>query len=337
MTAKVAFVSALLDSIERVPAGDPVDSRKLLIFGSRLSLLNDVERMLQRRGYVIGPGPLINPEQQGQGSQGSSQGPIQGIKKSHSSFCYYRIDGAVRGSDLRGSIVDAFNAEPRAVVMLLSFKTGSLGINLTSSNRVVLLDNVWNPVYGEQAVRRIARLGQTRATHVYRLMYEGTAESVIRDNNVSKEVLFDHIVNRKAKSRQRGKDNDKAAGSYYVKVSGSERLSLSAAADGQDPKGEGEPLHGPQAGRACLLSALDKLSESASVAPSAAAETESPSESRPLAAGATVATVDAVVEAVAAMPHVTARIKTAAPYRMELPPDPLLAGNSTEEEMAEVV
>lgn len=56
-------------------------------------------------------------------------------------------------------------------MFLVSTKAGCLGINLTAAQRLVLYDVPFNPVHNAQAVARVHRLGQTKETYVYRLMY----------------------------------------------------------------------------------------------------------------------------------------------------------------------
>ncbi len=47
-----------------------------------------------------------------------------------------------------------------------------------------------------QAIARIYRYGQKRATFVYRLLYKGTAEHRVYRRNVDKEGLFMKVVDK---------------------------------------------------------------------------------------------------------------------------------------------
>ena len=58
----------------------------------------------------------------------------------------------------------------RARLFLLSKRVGGLGINLTAANRVVIFESDRNPSSDIQAIFRVYRLGQTKRTHVYRLV-----------------------------------------------------------------------------------------------------------------------------------------------------------------------
>lgn len=61
-------------------------------------------------------------------------------------------------------------------VMLLSTRAGGLGINLTSAQDVIFLDEDWNPQITLQAEARAHRIGQTKKVTIYKLCTQGTVE-----------------------------------------------------------------------------------------------------------------------------------------------------------------
>jgi SWI/SNF-related matrix-associated actin-dependent regulator of chromatin subfamily A member 5 len=92
------------------------------------------------------------------------------------SFKYLRLDGstarAKRNLDIR-----LFNKESSDYkVMLLSTRAGGLGINLTSAQDVIFLDEDWNPQITLQAEARAHRIGQTKKVTIYKLCTQGTVE-----------------------------------------------------------------------------------------------------------------------------------------------------------------
>lgn len=79
----------------------------------------------------------------------------------------------------RQRMVDEFNAESGAPVMVLSLKAGGTGLNLTAANHVVHVDRWWNPAVEDQATDRAYRIGQRRDVQVHKLVAKGTIEERI--------------------------------------------------------------------------------------------------------------------------------------------------------------
>jgi len=57
---------------------------------------------------------------------------------------FVRYDGSLRNED-RTRVLDRFRASATTNVILISFKAGSTGLNLTAANHVILVDLWWNP------------------------------------------------------------------------------------------------------------------------------------------------------------------------------------------------
>lgn len=64
-------------------------------------------------------------------------------------------------------------------VFLISTKCGSVGINLTSANKIILFEPFMNPKVEKQAIGRSWRLGQKRPVTVYKLISKNTIEEAI--------------------------------------------------------------------------------------------------------------------------------------------------------------
>ena len=86
-------------------------------------------------------------------------------------------------------IINKFNNDPSVFVMLLTTRTGGVGISLTAANRVVLIDPDWNPQTDVQARERAWRLGQKREVTIYRLITRGTIEEKIYQRQIFKLLL----------------------------------------------------------------------------------------------------------------------------------------------------
>jgi len=91
---------------------------------------------------------------------------------------FARYDGTM-SKDKREASLDQIKKNKRIKVILISFKAGSTGLNLTACNNVILIDMWWNPALEDQAFDRAHRLGQTRDVHIYKLTIENTVEQRI--------------------------------------------------------------------------------------------------------------------------------------------------------------
>ncbi|KAF8693008.1 hypothetical protein HU200_039379 [Digitaria exilis] len=90
----------------------------------------------------------------------------------------------------RQTMMEAFNnMKSKAKVMLASTKACCEGITLIGASRVVLLDVVWNPSVGRQAIGRAYRIGQEKIVYTYNLIAEGTTEKSKYDRQAEKEEM----------------------------------------------------------------------------------------------------------------------------------------------------
>ncbi|KAF2453474.1 SNF2 family N-terminal domain-containing protein, partial [Lineolata rhizophorae] len=110
-------------------------------------------------------------------------------------YRYLRLDGATR-IEQRQVLTERFNADERITVMILSSRSGGLGINLTGADTVIFYDLDWNPAMDRQCQDRCHRIGQTRDVHVYRLVSEATIEANILRKSDQKRLLDDVIIQK---------------------------------------------------------------------------------------------------------------------------------------------
>ncbi|GBF60645.1 switch [Trichophyton mentagrophytes] len=104
----------------------------------------------------------------------------------HTSYNVSYLDGSMSYED-RSNIVNAFNSDPRQFVFLISTKAGGVGLNITSANKVVVVDPNWNPAYDLQAQDRAYRIGQLRDVEVFRLVSAGTIEEIVYARQIYKQ------------------------------------------------------------------------------------------------------------------------------------------------------
>lgn len=104
----------------------------------------------------------------------------------HTTYNVSYLDGAMKYED-RAKTVDDFNSDPDQFVFLISTKAGGVGLNITSANKVVVVDPNWNPAYDLQAQDRAYRIGQVRDVEVFRLVSAGTIEEIVYARQIYKQ------------------------------------------------------------------------------------------------------------------------------------------------------
>ena len=58
----------------------------------------------------------------------------------------------------------------------MTYKSGSVGLNLTVANNVIMMETVWTPSVLKQAAGRAHRVGQDKKVRVWQLIAEKTIE-----------------------------------------------------------------------------------------------------------------------------------------------------------------
>ncbi len=93
----------------------------------------------------------------------------------------------------RQAIVEEFMDDPNVKVLIMTLKTGGIGLNLTSASYVYIMDPWWNLASENQAIDRTHRIGQKNAVFCYRFIARGTIEEKILDLHSKKKALFDNL------------------------------------------------------------------------------------------------------------------------------------------------
>ena len=75
--------------------------------------------------------------------------------------------------------------------MILSTRSGGVGVNLTGADTVIFYDSDWNPTIDAQAQDRAHRIGQTRDVNIYRFI----AKNTIEENILKKANQKRHLGN----------------------------------------------------------------------------------------------------------------------------------------------
>ncbi|KAJ8717736.1 hypothetical protein PYW07_005666 [Mythimna separata] len=120
---------------------------------------------------------------------------LKKIKKWSLGHEYFRLDGSVP-VEVRQKWCREFNADNnyKTKLFLVSTRAGCLGLNMTSANRVIIMDTSWNPAHDIQSIFRVYRFGQKKDCYIYRLVAMGTMEQKIYERSVTKQAVACRVV-----------------------------------------------------------------------------------------------------------------------------------------------
>ncbi|XP_063676027.1 helicase SRCAP-like isoform X3 [Bolinopsis microptera] len=152
-TRLIQYDCGKLQRLDRLLADLKVGDHRALIFTQMTKVLDILERFLNYHGYR-----------------------------------YLRLDGTTR-VDHRLELMERFNADSKIFCMILSTRSGGVGVNLTGADTVIFYDSDWNPTMDAQAQDRCHRIGQTRDVHIYRLISSCTIEENILKKANQKRLL----------------------------------------------------------------------------------------------------------------------------------------------------
>jgi len=118
----------------------------------------------------------------------------------------------------RQPILDRFKNDPSKHVILMSYGTGSVGLNLQFTNYVFLYDRWWNPAVEDQAINRAHRLGQKNPVFIVRFTSPGTIEERIADVLEKKRQLFHELIAQNGQPASLGLSEDELFGLFDIKT-----------------------------------------------------------------------------------------------------------------------
>ncbi|KAH7871361.1 SNF2 family N-terminal domain-containing protein [Lentinula edodes] len=148
-SAKIRMVRKLLRQIDERSAGE----EKTIIFSQFTTMIDLMEPFLKESGVK-----------------------------------FVRYDGSMKPLERERSLND-IKTDDSIKVILISFKAGSTGLNLTACNNVILVDLWWNPALEDQAFDRSHRFGQKRDVNIYKLKIDSTVEDRILELQDKKREL----------------------------------------------------------------------------------------------------------------------------------------------------
>jgi SNF2 family DNA or RNA helicase len=118
----------------------------------------------------------------------------------------------------RQPILDKFKADKSHRVVLMSYGTGSVGLNLQFTNYVFLYDRWWNPAIEDQAINRAHRLGQKDTVFVSRFVSAGTIEERIAEILDQKRALFNEMLDGNGPPSALGMTEEEIFGLFAIQA-----------------------------------------------------------------------------------------------------------------------
>jgi len=143
--------------------------------------------------------------------------PLQVLAKSLDRYGALQYHGKIPQQQ-RTPILDRFKNDPDIHVILMSYGTGSVGLNLQFANYVFLFDRWWNPAVEDQAINRAHRLGQKHPVTVTRFLSGDTIEQRIADVLERKRQVFNDLIAQADKPESRGLTEDEIFGLFDIKA-----------------------------------------------------------------------------------------------------------------------
>lgn len=101
-------------------------------------------------------------------------------------FC---IEGSTSTTERKKNL-EAFNDHSQGAVMLMTLKSGGVGLNLVKASYVFHIEPWWNPAVENQASDRAHRIGQTRKVQIYRYIMKDSVEEKIEVLKTRKNQRF---------------------------------------------------------------------------------------------------------------------------------------------------
>lgn len=118
----------------------------------------------------------------------------------------------------RPQILQRFRNDPSKHVLLMSYGTGSVGLNLQFANYVFLFDRWWNPAVEDQAINRVHRIGQKEPVFVTRYVTPGTVEERIADILERKRQLFNELIEQNGTPPALGMSEEEIFSLFDIRV-----------------------------------------------------------------------------------------------------------------------
>ncbi|MCE9566610.1 MAG: DEAD/DEAH box helicase [Planctomycetes bacterium] len=142
--------------------------------------------------------------------------PLHAIAKQLERFGPLEYHGKIPQPE-RTPILDRFKNDPTKHVLLMSYGTGSVGLNLQFTNYVFLFDRWWNPAIEDQAINRAHRIGQKNTVNVTRFLSSETIEQRIASVLDAKRKVFNDLLANAEKPATMGLSEEEIFGLFDIR------------------------------------------------------------------------------------------------------------------------
>ena len=116
---------------------------------------------------------------------------LVGERLSELGIDYATMTGSTRD---RRAVIERFQNDAGCRALLMTLKTGGVGLNLTVADTVYIFEPWWNKAAEEQAINRLHRIGQKAKVMSYALITRDTIEEKIRLLQQQKKDLADSLI-----------------------------------------------------------------------------------------------------------------------------------------------
>lgn len=117
----------------------------------------------------------------------------------------------------RQATLEEFRQDKRKRVLLMSYGTGSVGLNLQFTNYVFLFDRWWNPAVEDQAIKRAHRIGQKEPVFVTRFLVPDTIEARIAEVLERKRQMFYDLIEQNGAPPALGLSEEEIFGLFDIR------------------------------------------------------------------------------------------------------------------------
>jgi SNF2 family DNA or RNA helicase len=143
--------------------------------------------------------------------------PLEILSRELREFRPLQYHGRIRMRE-RHTVLEAFKRDSTRHLLLMSYGTGSVGLNIQFANYVFLFDRWWNPAVEDQAINRAHRIGQKEPVFVTRFITQNTLEGRIAEVLERKRQLFNDLIEQNGPPPQMGLSEEEIFGLFDIQA-----------------------------------------------------------------------------------------------------------------------